>query len=1045
MADLDALGTAVLAEALRGVREAVAGARFALTTDGAEEARRSVREIAGQLDDYLSPRLATLSGPLLVVVCGPTGAGKSTLVNSLVRAPVSEAGALRPTTRAPVLAASPADAAWFGRPHLLPTFARTGATPPDGRNLQVVTATALPSGLALLDAPDVDSVVAGNRDIAAELMAAADLWLFVTTASRYADDTAWQILDEARDRDVGVAVVLDRVPPDAGRAVRRDLAALLEDADLPDAPMFELAESPVDHEGLLPDDAVAPVRDWLVRLAGDAHESALVARQTLDGAVGTLPDRLAALADESDAQLAAAEELRTSAHAAHRAAMSTVDEAVRDGGLLAGELAARWDELIASGELLRAVRSRSGRLWDQLSVSLAGRAEPGSHFVPAAEQALRTLFTDTLTEAARRTAEDWGASPAGAALLPDVADASDEDPVTAWFDDLVEWVRTDSGQRSVARQTTYTLHAVRLMVLVAALVAPARTTATGTERAMLDTVLADPVVRRLAPKARDGLTARFHTVAESRRKGYDAVLNRVTVDERTGERLRTAAIALGPARTAAALAPGYRPLPAPVPPTPPAAPAVTGGDLPGPDDPLFHPAAPAPGRTGGEVLRTEAAFLPPAPTPSDALDAVPGPADTAAPTAPDPAAGDAPTAPDPAAGDAPTASHPAGAEAPAVADPADTDPSAAPEPADAEATPARDLADTEAPAAPVPADAVAPTTASHAPEAARAETPAAAADTHAPTEASGPVDTESTEPVAVGMADTGVLAEAGDATGADEDAPTTWPPKPSTVDDEPAGPSRDEARSPDAPPRNSTPGPHPPTDAEADTAGDSRPADGDAGSGAAQTAADVDDADPTGTDGVGEASALPAAPDEGSPDGGDAGGAVAAPNHQASADDPQDGGTSSDAGVPDGQDSTADGATGAGATVADDQDATGAQQDAGAVADGERAADDGRTPGADEPAEADDPVSEADGSAQAGDARSETDEPAQTADTRSDADGADATDDAGSGASGSAEAEDARSEADGADATDDAGSPGDEASERRDGSAGTGQTTAEDA
>ena len=37
-----------------------------------------------QLDDYVLPRLATIDAPLLAVVGGSTGAGKSTLVNSLV-------------------------------------------------------------------------------------------------------------------------------------------------------------------------------------------------------------------------------------------------------------------------------------------------------------------------------------------------------------------------------------------------------------------------------------------------------------------------------------------------------------------------------------------------------------------------------------------------------------------------------------------------------------------------------------------------------------------------------------------------------------------------------------------------------------------------------------------------------------------------------------------------------------------------------------------------------------------------------------------------
>ena len=37
-----------------------------------------------QLEDYVIPRVMTLDAPLLAVVGGSTGAGKSTLVNSLV-------------------------------------------------------------------------------------------------------------------------------------------------------------------------------------------------------------------------------------------------------------------------------------------------------------------------------------------------------------------------------------------------------------------------------------------------------------------------------------------------------------------------------------------------------------------------------------------------------------------------------------------------------------------------------------------------------------------------------------------------------------------------------------------------------------------------------------------------------------------------------------------------------------------------------------------------------------------------------------------------
>ena len=113
-------GLSDLQAALAGVREVVEGARFPLDLDGAREAREGAEALVTQLDDYLAPRLRQLDGPALAVVGGSTGAGKSTLVNSLVRAPVSPAGVLRPTTRAPLLLAHPADLPWFVRPDRLP-------------------------------------------------------------------------------------------------------------------------------------------------------------------------------------------------------------------------------------------------------------------------------------------------------------------------------------------------------------------------------------------------------------------------------------------------------------------------------------------------------------------------------------------------------------------------------------------------------------------------------------------------------------------------------------------------------------------------------------------------------------------------------------------------------------------------------------------------------------------------------------------------------------------------------------------------------------
>ena len=148
------------------------------------------------------------------MVGGSTGAGKSTLVNSLVGADVDRAGRAaahhagadagvpaRPTaTGSPASTSCPACPAVTGERPAAASPARCGWSPSD----------ALAAGLALLDAPDIDSVVTANRELAAQLLAAADLWLFVTTAARYADEVPWSFLRSARERSTALAVVLDR-------------------------------------------------------------------------------------------------------------------------------------------------------------------------------------------------------------------------------------------------------------------------------------------------------------------------------------------------------------------------------------------------------------------------------------------------------------------------------------------------------------------------------------------------------------------------------------------------------------------------------------------------------------------------------------------------------------------------------------------------------------------------------------------------------------------------------------------------------------------
>ncbi|MGY5127160.1 dynamin family protein [Streptomyces nigrescens] len=543
-----------LIDALSVLRNRVDAARFPLPLRGAARARRNRAELLAQLDDYVIPRLRSPQAPLLAVIGGSTGAGKSTLVNSLVGRRVSEAGVLRPTTRTPVLVCHPDDLHWFAGPRVLPQLARvwvpeqddggegeyaagdglgrgeygvgvhgvggpaagggrgvvggqgarmahgTGAErgphgghgghrEPDGGHgleacqeghggahgvvgargvgaagseaseaseasevyrereaegaaegygcgsavgggaagdgygaydgvgggsgvglgrgggagavapgaeagmltVRIETDPALPSGLALLDAPDIDSLVARNRELAAELICAADVWVLVTTAARYADAVPWHLLRTAKEYDVTLVTVLDRVPHQIATDISGRYAELLQRAGLGHVPRFtipELPESAGGGSGLLPATAVAALRGWLERHAQDPVARAAAAERTAAGVIASLRSRLPALAGAAAAQHSAALRLAGRVEEAYERAAERVRQEVAAGEVLSGDARAHWRDHGLDG--------RSDELLDALT------------------DGLTSLLTCAVDEADERAAEAWRRDPAAA-------------------------------------------------------------------------------------------------------------------------------------------------------------------------------------------------------------------------------------------------------------------------------------------------------------------------------------------------------------------------------------------------------------------------------------------------------------------------------------------------------------------------------------------------------------------------------------------------------------------------------------------------------
>jgi hypothetical protein len=560
-----------LANSLSALRAAIGGTSYPLVMPSAEEARKVGTALVAQFDDYLLPRLSRLDAPLLVVVGGSTGAGKSTLVNSLVRAPVSATGVLRPTTRSPVLVSNPADLAWFQRGQLLPGLVRTAESSADPRTLQLVSAPALGAGLAFLDAPDIDSVVDRNRALAAQLLAAADLWLFVTTAARYADAVPWELLTTARLRGTVIALVLDRVPADAAGDVTAHLQEMLASRDLGAAPLFVLPEAALDGQGMLAEDLTRPLHDWFAQLAADSDARATVVRQTLNGALIALGPAVAGLAEAADEQIVAAKALEDRVQQAYRNAKRTVSDGLRDGRLLRGEVLARWQEFVGTGEFLKSLESKVGQLRDKIFSALTGRPLPGRNLQAALESQLVTLLRGVAADAAEQAYGSWQAHPAGAALLaPELQKPGADLPQRAdrlvrdWQQWVLGLVREEgSEKRVVARGAAYAVNGAGLAVMIAVFTSTAFLP-TGLEVAVgagttvaaqkvLEAIFGDQAIRALATRAREDLLARVDELLDQESARFTDRTGAVGIEADPGSALRRAAAAVESARADLAL------------------------------------------------------------------------------------------------------------------------------------------------------------------------------------------------------------------------------------------------------------------------------------------------------------------------------------------------------------------------------------------------------------------------------------------------------------------------------------------------------------
>jgi len=520
---------------------ALADRRFAFpTANPAAEAR--TRQLHDHLEGFVLPRLADLDAPLLVLLLGPTGAGKSSLLNTIAGAEVSKAGVLRPTTKDAVLYTSESDS------NRILASGRLAAIAKERLRLAAVPATA--DGVAVIDAPDIDSVERDNRELADVLVEISDLCVFVTTATRYADLVPWEVLHRVRERGLPLVVVLNRVPADEEdrRAVVADAKRLLSETDTPDkkqpVELIAIDEGDVDPRvnGLAREKA-RPLLERIARLAAEADERRDVATRALAGSLRGLAPLAHSIADDLEHEAIDADALRRIAATTYAEELASLARAMQAGLMLREEVLRRWNDFVGADQVARFISSGIGRLRAILITAFRGTpAAPVTVVEAEMTTTLEALALRHATDAARRTSIAWSERSEAAALVAAnhaLWSASEgfgsavREGLGAWMGAIVDDVRAHAGRkRAVAQVAALGVNAVAVAVMLGVFAYTAGLTgaevgiAAGTaflNQKLLEAIFGEGAMGELISKARARLLTLLTSLFEDERARFDAL------------------------------------------------------------------------------------------------------------------------------------------------------------------------------------------------------------------------------------------------------------------------------------------------------------------------------------------------------------------------------------------------------------------------------------------------------------------------------------------------------------------------------------------
>ena len=517
------------------------------TLPRSETAAARARQLADHLAGHVRVRADAIDAPLLVVLIGPTGAGKSTVFNTIVGWPASETGVLRPTTRVAVVLVHPGDR----------DTVQTGAFArvPAGQ-LRFVEDANIEPGLVLVDAPDIDSVEHANRELADRLVEAADLCLFVTTAIRYADRVPWAVLERVRERGLPLQVIVNRMPADATDQadVLADVRRLLSEAGLesvqtptekaPAREIIAVREGALDESGeRLERSAIAPVLDEIRRLRADRDARIELALRALTGSLTGLGESLDLIADDADHEAIDTEALRRAADRAYEGALTSLRMEVGRGTFLREEALRHWQDFVGADQMTRFFSEGIGRIRGAIAAVFRPVTAPVAEVRAATTEDLIAVARLQAAEAARRTATAWSDSSAVARSLaeqpelwvpsPDF-DARLSGRLEAWIEGIVTDIQTHGRpKRLLARGAAVGVNAMGTGVMLATFIHTGGIT--GTElgvaaataflnQKLLAALFGEAALAELVADAKRRLDQALSETFEEERARFDALL-----------------------------------------------------------------------------------------------------------------------------------------------------------------------------------------------------------------------------------------------------------------------------------------------------------------------------------------------------------------------------------------------------------------------------------------------------------------------------------------------------------------------------------------